>query len=150
LARRILFDRLGLTIDSAIPEVGATVAQALLAEHRSYLGPLSGPLAQGAVEGLAHITGGGITDNLPRILPQGTAARITKGSWPVPALFRFLQQAGAVDDAEMYRTFNMGIGMIVVVRPERAREVEAELEGTGEAHFRIGTIVQGDGKVAYA
>jgi len=150
LARRILFERLGLEVNSHVPELQTTAGAALLAEHRSYLRPLTEPLGKGSIEALAHITGGGITDNLPRVLPAGTAARIAKGSWPVPPLFSFLQKSGAVDDAEMQRTFNMGIGMIAVVRPERAAEVEAGLDGSGEAHFRIGSIVAGDGKVSYA
>jgi phosphoribosylformylglycinamidine cyclo-ligase len=150
LARKILFERLALGPGDAVPELGGTVAEVLLAEHRSYLRLLEGPLDAGMVHALAHVTGGGLTDNLPRVLPAGTAARIDPGSWEIPALFRLLQREGRVDDAEMLRTFNMGIGMVAVVPPARAEELSAHLATKGERHFRIGRIVRGDGKVHYA
>lgn len=149
LARKICFERMGLTAGSWVGELGATVGEALLAPHRSYLRQLSGALASGRVRGLAHITGGGITENLPRILPRGTAARIERGSWPVPPIFAFLQRSGAVPDDEMLRTFNMGIGMVAVIGPGELAGFEAHLDGLGESHFPIGTIVPGDGTVHY-
>ena len=150
LARKILFERCGLGVGSRVDELQATVAELLLAEHRSYLRPLRGALEANLVEGLAHITGGGLTDNLPRILPPGTSARIERGRWATPALFLYLQRMGEVREPEMYRTFNMGIGMVAVVRPEHAGEFEAHLDRQGEKHHRIGSIVPGDGKVLYA
>jgi phosphoribosylformylglycinamidine cyclo-ligase len=150
LARKILFERLALRPGDRIAEVGVTVAEALLAEHRSYLRLLETPLDRGLVHALAHVTGGGLTDNLPRVLPEGTAARIDRGSWEIPPLFRFLQREGNVEEAEMFRTFNMGIGMVAVVPPDRAAELLAHLDGLGERHFSIGRIVPGDGRVHYA
>ncbi len=150
LARKIFHDVLRLDATSRVDELGGTVGSVLLAEHRSYLTVLRAPVRQGVVNALAHITGGGLTDNLPRILPQGTAARIERGSWPVPPIFTFLQRAGGVADTEMLRTFNMGIGMVAVVSEGRARELEEHLDASSEPHYRIGAIVPGDGKVAYA
>jgi phosphoribosylformylglycinamidine cyclo-ligase len=149
LARKILFEVAGFGVDTALPELGETVGQALLREHRSYLGALRKPLGEGLVRGLAHITGGGLTDNLPRILPEGTAARIVKGSWPVPPIFELLAKLGPVEEEEMFRTFNMGIGMVAVVSPERVSRFESLLEEAGEPHERIGTIVPGDRAVLY-
>jgi phosphoribosylformylglycinamidine cyclo-ligase len=150
LARKVFFDVAGLAVHDRVDELGGTVAEVLLAEHRSYLAPLSKPLDAGLVRGLAHITGGGLTDNLPRILPSGTGARIDLGSWPVLPVYGFLQRHGRVADDEMYRAFNMGIGMVVVVAPGDAEAVEAHLDAARERHFRIGAIESGDGRVRYA
>jgi phosphoribosylformylglycinamidine cyclo-ligase len=149
LARRLFFERLGLGPVDRVPELGATVAEALLAPHRSYYSLLEPLLDSGVLRGMAHITGGGITDNLPRILPAGSGAVVRRGSWPVTPIFRFIQRQGEVDDAEMYRTFNMGIGMILVVAPEDAATVVAELGARGEICHRIGEIAEGDGTVRY-
>ena len=149
LARKIFFEIAGLKPAERVDELGGTVADVLLAEHRSYLPILSEPLATGIVSGLAHITGGGLTDNLPRILPAGTAASISIGSWPMPAVFQWIQRQGGVADAEMRRTFNLGIGMVAVCSPPRAADLEAHLDRLGEHHWRIGTIVAGNGKVDY-
>ncbi|HEX6851695.1 MAG TPA: phosphoribosylformylglycinamidine cyclo-ligase [Candidatus Polarisedimenticolaceae bacterium] len=150
LARKVFFDVAGLKIHDRVEELGGTVAEVLLAEHRSYLAPLAPCLDAGLVRGLAHITGGGLTDNLPRILPQGTGARIDLGSWPVLPVYGFLQRHGRIADDEMYRAFNMGVGMVVVVAPEDAAAVEADLDRAGERHRRIGAIEAGDGRVRYA
>ncbi len=149
LARRLFFERLKLGPADRIPELGATVGEVLLAPHRSYYSLLEPLLDSGLLRGMAHITGGGITDNLPRILPEGTGAIVCTGSWPVTPVFRFIRHHGGVDDAEMYRTFNMGIGMIVVVAPEDSGKVEADLGARGETCHRIGEIVAGDGTVRY-
>jgi phosphoribosylformylglycinamidine cyclo-ligase len=115
LARRVLFDVLGLGVDSRVPELGATVAEALLAVHRSYL-PEIGPLLERClVKAAAHITGGGIPDNLPRALPPDLGAEILLDSWDEPALFDLLRHAGNVPEDDMRRTFNLGVGMILVV-----------------------------------
>jgi phosphoribosylformylglycinamidine cyclo-ligase len=114
LARSIAFDRLELGVDDHVGELGTTVGAALLAPHRSYL-PLVRPLLRdGTIKGMAHITGGGITDNLPRVLPDGTEAVVDLGAWEVPAIFRWLASAGSVPQADMLRTFNMGIGLVIV------------------------------------
>ncbi len=150
LARKAFFEVAGLGVDSRVEELGATVGEVLLAEHRSYLAVLRTPLEQGLLRGLAHVTGGGLTDNLPRILPAGLAARIERGSWPVPPVFEWIRHAGNVAEDEMYRTFNMGVGMVAVVEPRRAEAFEKQLDAAGEAHYRIGEITEGDGRVHYA
>jgi phosphoribosylformylglycinamidine cyclo-ligase len=113
LARHVLFDLSGLTADTFVPECGATVGEALLAPHRSYLHAMRPLIEAGLVKGMAHITGGGITENLPRILPAGCAARVDRSAWIVPPIFRSIQQRGHIDIDEMYRAFNMGIGLVV-------------------------------------
>jgi phosphoribosylformylglycinamidine cyclo-ligase len=150
LARKILFDVAGKRPQDTVEGLAGTIGEALLAEHRSYLRVLRGALDAGLVRGLAHVTGGGLTDNLPRILPAGTAAKIERGTWPVLPVFNVLQRLGRVADDEMYRAFNMGIGMVCVVAPEHATALEAHLDAAGEAHFPIGQIVAGAGNVVYA
>jgi phosphoribosylformylglycinamidine cyclo-ligase len=152
LARRIVFDQLGLRVDSVVPELGgSTIGDALLAVHRSYLRTMEPLLGErGLVLGLAHITGGGITDNLPRIFPPGVGARIDRRAWEVPALFRFLSKAGQVPADDMYRSFNMGIGLIVACRPADADHVVEMLERQGEQPAVIGEIVAGERAVSYA
>lgn len=147
LARKILFDVMGLAVGDAVPGLGVSAAEALLAEHRSYLGPLRDLVRRGEIDGLAHITGGGIPDNLPRILPDGVAARVVPGSWPVPRLFELLASEGRVADAEMARTFNMGVGMVLVVDPARLAEVTSHLDAVGETWHAIGEVVPGERNV---
>jgi len=142
LARKIVFDLLKLKPDSYINELGKTIAEALLAVHRSYYPVLKPFIDKRIIKGLAHITGGGILGNLKRIIPGGMSAIVKKTSWEVPPLFNFLQQEGQVDEDEMYRAFNMGIGMIAVVNKLEANTI---LEQT-DAHV-IGTIIKGVQKV---
>jgi phosphoribosylformylglycinamidine cyclo-ligase len=147
LARRVLFDRLGLRADSRLPELGGSLGEALLAPHRAYLPALEPLVERGKLRALAHITGGGFPGNLPRVLPAGLRARVRVGAWEVPALFRLIQRGGEVSDAEMYRTFNMGIGMVAVVAPADLHDVEHSLERRGEASFVIGAVEAGGGGV---
>src|SRR5256712_10080632 len=112
LARKLFFEVAGYDVNTKLDSIGATVGEALLIPHLSYLQPLEGLLDSGVIKGLAHITGGGLTDNIPRILPQGTAVQIDKGSWPILPIFTLMQQIGNVPESEMYRTFNMGVGMV--------------------------------------
>jgi len=155
LARRIFFDRLGLSHDSRVEELGATVGECLLAPHKSYLPPLrdlvtSAPVGgRGPVKGLAHITGGGITDNVPRILPDDCRARVDRRRIRVLPVFRYLEKEGGVEEAEMWRTFNMGIGMVVVVSEADAVGVEDRLKEAGESPARIGVIEKGPRGVVY-
>jgi phosphoribosylformylglycinamidine cyclo-ligase len=145
LARRIAFDQLGLTVDSHIPELGRTLGDAFLEPHRSYL-PLVRPLLNGGrIKGLAHITGGGITDNLPRILPHGTAAIVDAASWEVPPIFQWLRQNGRVPVDDMMRTFNMGLGLIVVTAHDKAEQLIEELAARGGRDARVvGEVVPGE------
>jgi len=149
LARKAFFEVAGLMVGSHVDELGATVGELLLAEHRSYLGALREPLAQGLLRGLAHVTGGGLTDNLPRILPAGLEAVVRRGSWPVPPIFDWIRRTGDVEEHEMYRTFNMGVGMVAAVAPDRVGELERSLDACGERHHRIGEVVEGEGRVRY-
>jgi phosphoribosylformylglycinamidine cyclo-ligase len=131
LARSIAFDRLGLGVGDHVVDLGTTVGAALLAPHRSYL-PLVRPLLRdGAIKGMAHITGGGITDNLPRVLPEGTEAVVDLGAWDVPPVFRWLASAGSVPQSDMLRTFNMGIGLVIVVAASDQDRVLRTLEEPG-------------------
>jgi phosphoribosylformylglycinamidine cyclo-ligase len=145
LARRIVFDTLKLDVGSYLPELSLTVGDALLEPHRSYL-PFVQPLLEATrIKGMAHITGGGITDNLPRILPHGTAAVIDGSSWTVPPLFTWLRGAGDVPIDDMMRTFNMGIGLIIVVASDQAEPLMSELAARGGRDARvIGEVVPGE------
>jgi len=145
LARRVLFETMGLGVHDHLPELGTTVGQALLATHRAYLAALEPLIERGKVRALAHITGGGFPGNIPRVLPAGLGARIRRGSWEVPALFRMIQKGGDVSEQEMFRTFNMGIGMVAVVAPADLHEVEHSLERRGETSLVIGSVVEGTG-----
>jgi phosphoribosylformylglycinamidine cyclo-ligase len=149
LARKVLFERAALDPASRLPELGESVADALLRVHRSYLGVLQAPLADGVVKGLAHVTGGGITDNLPRILPAGLAALVRRGSWPVPPIFALIARHGSIAPDELHRTFNMGVGMIVVVAPGSLERLRRRLEEIGESCYTIGEIVKGTTRVIY-
>ncbi len=145
LARKVLLERLGHRVDTHLAELGTTVGRALLAPHRSYLAALEPLLERDKVRALAHITGGGFPGNVPRVLPEGLGASLRRGSWEVPSLFRFIQKGGGIADEEMERTFNMGIGMVVVVAPGDLHEVEHSLERRGETSFVIGRVVAGAG-----
>jgi phosphoribosylformylglycinamidine cyclo-ligase len=131
LARSIVFDALRLRVDQVVPELGVTVAEALLAPHLSYLPAVLPLVRRGLVQGLAHITGGGLTDNVPRTLPDGCEAQIDRGTWAVPPLFRWLIGAGQVPADDAYRTFNMGIGLVVIVRERDVAGVLADLRAGG-------------------
>ena len=148
LARKLFFEVAAYEPDTQLPELDLTAGEALLLPHVSYLKPLDGLLDKGVIKGLAHITGGGLTDNIPRILPEGTAVRIERGSWPIPPLFELLRKLGNVSDAEMYRTFNMGVGMVIVCAPADAKEIETHLRERGEEFYRIGNVVNGDREVS--
>jgi phosphoribosylformylglycinamidine cyclo-ligase len=145
LARKIAFDLLNLRVDSHVAALGTTVGEAFLVPHRSYL-PLIQPLLEaGRIKGMAHITGGGITDNLPRILPHGTAAQVQISSWEVPPLFRWLQESGRVPFDDMLRTFNMGMGLIVVTTRHDSEALIEELAARGGKDARvIGEVVAGE------
>jgi phosphoribosylformylglycinamidine cyclo-ligase len=148
LARSIAFEHLGLDVDSLVPELGRTVAEVFLEPHRSYLAMVR-PLLD-RVKGMAHITGGGITENLPRVLPHGSAAVVNRGAWEVPPLFRWLERAGRVPEHDMFRTFNMGIGLVLVVGRERADAALEELAARGGRDARIiGEVVEGEPSVSY-
>ena len=154
LARRILFDQLELRVDSVVDGLDGTVGEELLRTHRSYQSALRPVIATGRVKGLAHITGGGLTDNVPRVLPDGCAATIDPERWTPPPIFDFLRERGEVPPADMYRTFNMGIGLVVVCARDDSHQVLSKLITCGE----IGAALIGEvcaagaagGRVEYA
>ncbi len=145
LARKIIFEEQKLRLDSQVPGMGKTVGDVLLAVHPSYYKVIEPVL--GKVHALAHITGGGITGNLSRSLPKGMSAAVEKGTWTVPPLFRFLAEAGKVQEGEMYRVFNMGIGMVAIAPPEQVEAVRRPAMAAGVNTFVIGEIVVGEGVV---
>ena len=149
-ARRIAFEVAGLKSESHVPALGTSVGSALLEPHRSYLPQIRPLLGSGRIKGMAHITGGGITENLPRTLPPGTHAVVDRSAWKVPAIFTWLQQTGNVPDDDMLRTFNMGIGLILACAPDAATALLDELARGGESGaFRIGAVGLGGECVWY-
>lgn len=147
LARRVLAD---LDWNESLAELGSTIGEALLAVHRCYLDPVRQLQAAGIpIKGLAHITGGGVIDNLPRILPEGVGATIQQGTWQVPPIFDLIQEVGAVPDAEMFHVFNMGLGMLVIVSPEDVPSAIATLSNdikpVGEITAQGGVTIQDKG-----
>jgi phosphoribosylformylglycinamidine cyclo-ligase len=143
LARKVLFEVAGLSLDSDLPGCEVSVADALLEPHRSYVHACLGLAQTGTPHGFAHITGGGLPSNVPRILPAGCRARIERDAWDVPDLFRVLQELGRIEDEEMYRVFNMGIGMVAAVARDDVTIAIEKLTENGDAPFVIGEIEHG-------
>ena len=149
LARKLLFEVAGYSPDTFVSEIKNKVGNELMRPHRSYWPIAKKMIAGECVAAMAHITGGGITENLPRVLPKGTAAVIELGTWPVLPVFDHMQKLGNVPQDEMLRTFNMGLGMLVVVPAKRFKKAETLLERAGEKFYSVGRIVKGDRKVMY-
>lgn len=152
LVRKALFEQAGYTVETRLPELGdRTLGDVLLTPTKIYVKALMPLFEAGLVHGVAHITGGGFIENVPRMLPEGLAARIELGSWPVPPIFDVIERAGGVDHMEMFNIFNMGIGMVVAVPADREDEVMNLLANTGEQGYRIGSVVaRGDDDVELA
>jgi len=144
LARKVIFERMGLSIDSIIPETGNTVADELLTPTRIYVKSILNLLRDFTINGIAHITGGGLLENIPRVLPHGCKAVITKGSWQTPDIFTMLMQAGNIEENEMFRTLNCGIGMVLVVPDAQTEDIMIRLSGLHETAFVIGEIAKCD------
>jgi phosphoribosylformylglycinamidine cyclo-ligase len=149
LARKLLFEVGKYTLDSYVNELKGKVGNELLRTHKSYWPAIKRLVDGECVSAMAHITGGGITENLPRVLPRGVAAVIEMGSWQIPPIFEHLQQLGNVPQDEMLRTFNMGLGMLLVVPSKKFKKAQTVLERAGEKAFTVGRIVKGDRKVLY-
>ncbi len=145
LARKILFERLELAPDDTVEELGGTVGGELLKVHRCYLEPVWPLLEKDLVHAMAHITGGGLTDNLPRVLPEGLGAEIKVGAWEIPAVFRLLAQGGKIPEDDLWRTFNMGVGMVLIVAPKSLAKVLKILTKHGLSGFPMGNVVPGSG-----
>ena len=150
LARKIFFDVQGYQVDSKVPELGCTVGEELLKPHKNYLPALERLIEhEGMIKGLAHITGGGLVENIPRILPSNVDVAIRWGSWPILPVYDLIQRIGNVPREDMIRTFNMGIGMVVITSPQYAQSVQDQLERAREPFYMIGEVVDGDGKVRF-
>ncbi len=150
LARKLLFSVARYSPETYVNEMKNKVGNELMRTHKSYW-PVVKKLVDGeSVSAMAHITGGGITGNLPRVLPKGTAAVIDMGSWPIQPVFTHLQHLGNIPQDEMFRSFNMGVGMILIVPPKKFAKVQGILERAGEKGYTIGRIVKGDRKVIYS
>jgi len=149
LARKLLFEIAHYTPETYVNELKGKVGNELMRTHRSYWPVIKKLLAGECVAAMAHITGGGITENLPRVLPRGVAAVIELGSWPPPPIFEHMQKLGNVSKDEMLRTFNMGIGMLLVVPSKKFKKAQSVLERIGEKAYTVGRIVKGERKVMY-
>jgi phosphoribosylformylglycinamidine cyclo-ligase len=150
LARRVFFESAGWQADTFVRELGMTIGEALLAPHRSYLSVVRPLIAGGGIKGLAHITGGGLTENLPRALAEGCAAEIDLNAWTIPPIFQLIQQHGAIAREEMFRAFNMGVGLVIVCPSSEADRVINTLRRSGEPNaFRLGAVVAGERSVRY-
>jgi len=144
LARKLFFEIGGFRVDSYVEELGETVGEALLKTHTSFLKPLDKLLASGKIKGLAHITGGGFLENIPRILPENVSVEIKRGTWDELPIFGLMQRLGNIDEREMFRTFNMGIGMVIVCGEEDKEFLKNNL---GEV-FEVGRVVEGSKEVS--
>jgi len=149
LARKLFFEVAECAPDAYLGMLNETVGEALLRPHASYLRALEGLLDGGLMKGLAHITGGGLTENIPRILPEGTAVEIQRGSWPVLPVFEVMQEIGSVAESEMLRTFNMGVGMVIVCSEAEVPKIRAHVESSGEVCYQIGRVTKGEKIVSY-
>jgi phosphoribosylformylglycinamidine cyclo-ligase len=149
LARKIFFEDMGIAPSTEVPELGCSVASALLAVHRSYLKPVLPLVENLLLSAMSHITGGGFPDNIPRVLPPDLDVVIHPNAWSWPPLFRFLQDKGRIAPAEMLRVFNCGIGMVLIVPPARGLEVKARLDESGEDWKQIGRVQKGARKVSF-
>lgn len=147
LVRHIILERKQLPLDTYIDELGRTIGEEVLEPTKLYVKQILPLVEAGYVKGMAHITGGSFYDNIPRILPKGMAVTINSNAWPVLPIFKLLQRWGNVEPKEMYHTFNMGIGMVLVVKPEVVESIVALLHEQGEVVYSIGIVTEGDGEV---
>jgi phosphoribosylformylglycinamidine cyclo-ligase len=150
LARQVIFETAGWKPDTFVNELGMTVGEALLAPHLSYLSQVRPLIERDQIKGMAHITGGGLTENLPRALPEGCAAEIDLQSWSIPPLFRLLQQHGSISTDEMFRAFNMGVGLVIVCASRDAQRIVDLLSKAGAPDaIRLGFVVAAERSVRY-
>lgn len=144
LARRIVFHQAGLKLEDPLGETGRTVVEELLRPHRSYVTPVMNLLEQMTVKGIAHITGGGLWDNIPRVLPTGLSVQVQRDSWRAPPVFDFLQKTGRVDEYEMFHVFNMGVGLVLFVAATEADAALTSLLDSGEEAWLLGEVTRGE------
>jgi phosphoribosylformylglycinamidine cyclo-ligase len=149
LARKVLLDDPGFGPDDVIPELGCSVGEELLKIHRCYLKEVWPLVEKGLIQAMAHITGGGLTDNLPRVMPKKLRSAIKVGSWEIPSVFKILAERGEVPEDDLWRTFNMGVGMVLIVRAKHLKQILESLKDAGCQGFPMGNIVKGEGEVEY-
>jgi len=150
LARKLLLEVAGHRVDTYLDELGCTVGEELLKPHKSYLPALARLIEHaGVIKGLAHITGGGLVENIPRILPSNVDVALREESWPVLPVYTLMQKIGQVSRAEMLRTFNLGVGMIVVTSPQDAARVKHHFADAGEPFYEVGEVIEGSGQVVF-
>ncbi len=142
LARKLIFETAGWNVHKRVEELGGTVGEALLAPHRSYVNPVFALMEKVEIKGIAHITGGGLLDNVPRSLPEGLGARLSRGSWPENPIFALLQELGSIETSEMFQAFNMGLGLVLVVSSESANMAVEFLHEQGEQAYIVGQVVK--------
>ncbi|MCX6799470.1 MAG: phosphoribosylformylglycinamidine cyclo-ligase, partial [Candidatus Diapherotrites archaeon] len=145
LARKVFFDAAKKTVLDFVPELGCTVGEALLVPHKNYSKTVLALLKKFDLHGVTHITGGSFYKNIGRLLPKGLGARVNKNSWEVPQLFKAIQKLGSVPEDDMYHTFNMVIGMVLIVAKNDTKKISAALQKLGEKAVEIGEIVSGEG-----
>jgi phosphoribosylformylglycinamidine cyclo-ligase len=148
LARKVLLDKCGMKVDEYVPELGKTLGDELLETHRCYYRPVSEVLANHDIHGIAHLTGGGFYDNIPRVLPADCQVTVERRNWSHQPIFSLIQERGGISDKEMFRTFNMGIGLVLIVPKERAVAICEELRALGEIASIIGEVHKGSREVA--
>jgi phosphoribosylformylglycinamidine cyclo-ligase len=144
LARKVLLELRGFSLSDRVAELKMTVGDALLAPHRCYTTAVLPLVEQGLIKGIAHITGGGLPGNVCRILPSGLGMAIKRDSWEIPRVFGVIQREGEVDESEMYQTFNMGLGLVLVCSLENSRQLEQSLSASGEKVWRVGEVVESE------
>ena len=149
LARKVLFDKAGLGVDAYIEEASCSLAELLLRPHLNYAPAVLPLLEKFEIKGIAHLTGGGFYDNIPRVLPTGTAVEVNKNSWPELPIFQLIQQLGEVSFEEMHHVFNMGIGLVLVVKGEEVGQIQESLKNQNQSSFQIGRVKEGDRKVHF-
>ena len=151
LVRKVLFEKAKLDVNSKLKTINGTIGDELLKPTKIYVKPIRALLrhyrSKKVVKGMAHITGGGLVENIPRVLPEGCSVRIKKGSWPVPAIFEVIQKRGKIDEGEMYNVLNMGIGMVLIVSKYYAPSIMKKLKQMKEDSFIIGKVIKGNRKV---
>ncbi|GAA3412649.1 phosphoribosylformylglycinamidine cyclo-ligase [Paenibacillus hodogayensis] len=150
LVRKLLLQDKGYSLQDEVPELGGKLGDTLLAPTKIYVKPVLAMLEQVNIKGMAHITGGGFLENIPRVLPQGVNVRIEYGSWPILPIFQLLQEAGSVSNNDMFRTFNMGIGMVIVVPAEQAELAIQVAQANGEQAYLLGTVTEGEQVVTFS
>ncbi|MFC3770916.1 phosphoribosylformylglycinamidine cyclo-ligase [Paenibacillus sp. GCM10012303] len=149
LVRKLLLQDKGYSLQDEVAELGGKLGDTLLAPTKIYVKPILAMLEKVTIKGMAHITGGGFLENIPRVLPEGVNAQIEYGSWPILPIFKLLQQSGNVSNNDMFRTFNMGIGMVLIVPAEQADEAIRLAEENGEKAYRLGTVTPGEQIVTF-